>query len=434
VIAVKTMDIRVKAYFVFTTLNSLCDVVSQVDDVIFCGGALLFRIMILCAMMMKIRSEPYNYDCITLAIAVAHGSSALYWIYKAPHTWEANQWSVHTDLVMMIWMLTTLTTTTTTTSTNICTNIETTNSESDKPQQLSISDASVPSMTIHEMFCCYYCAAAFFKWNTHFLNPDGSCATMFMAQHMTYYLPSSLVSLGKLEYLLRVSKPWAPIATIVVESLMGFTITFGRLLRSRFWTRTGLMIILYFHLAVCLTPKPNDISNFGLICGARLVVLLEPKSLLVAVQQYIRPYTCYMTLLVVAIVAYGIQNHFTPLNWSFVSFVPVLMLCQIAVIIESQQQQSVASSSNDGIVTRPIWSRVPTLLAAFYAFGSLILGLQEEATPNMVRFWPLDLFDIVVAVAGASYQFLFPVLQFKSPWWFQSLDSSNGSFVSCICQ
>lgn len=370
------MDIRVKVYFILTTLNSLCDITSQIDDTIFCSIALLWRFMIL-YVMIAWNFEKTHTQLVTIAIAISHGSSALYWIYKAPHTWEANQWSVHTDIVMMIWMLTTLIT-----------------KEAWNSRQQVITDASVPCTTIHEMFCCYYCAAAFFKLNTHFLNPDGSCATMFMAQHTTYYL--SFTSMETLEYILRVSKPWAPIATIVVEGLMGMTISLGRILRNRFWTRIGLMIILYFHLIICLTPKPNDISNFGLICGSRLIVLLEPKSLEVAVQQYIRPYLFYITLLTLPIVAYGIQNNFTSLNWAFVLYMPVLILCQIVTNIESQQQMAPTSrdtkSSDDIHIIRPTWSRIPTVFAAMYAFGSLILGLQEEATPNMVRLCRFILF------------------------------------------
>ena len=359
------MDIRVKAYFILTTLNSVCDITSQIDDAIFCCTALLWRVTIVYTMMVLRNVENTHTPYITCAIAMAHASSALYWIYKAPHTWEANQWSVHTDLVMMIWMLSTLTRTP---------------SKPNARKQV-IEDATAPCTTIHEMFGCYYCAAAFFKMNTHFLNPNGSCATMFMAQHLTYYL-SSFLSADTFESILRTSKPWAPIATITIEAIMGGTIAIGRIFRSRFWTRTGLMITLYFHLMVCLTPKPNDISNFGLICGSRLIVLLEPKSLEIAIQQYLHPNIFNMTMLAVPIVAYGIQNGFTPLNWAFVLFVPVLILCQIATNIERHQE---ISMSNENFVIRPTWSRIPTIFAAIYAFGSLILGLQEEATPNMVR-------------------------------------------------
>lgn len=381
------MDIRVKVYFICTTLNSLCDVTSQIDDTIFCFVALFWRLIILYTMIV-LDIEKTHTKYTTCAIAIAHGSSALYWIYKAPHTWEANQWSVHTDLVMMVWMFTTLTTdidTATATATNSNSSSARTNTKS-KSMQQSITDASVPCRTIHEMFCCYYCAAAFFKLNTHFLNPNGSCATMFMAQHMTYYL--SYMSMETLIDLVRVSKPWAPIATIIMEALMGVTITIGRVLQSRFWTRTGLMIILYFHLMICLTPKPNDISNFGLICGSRLIVLLEPKSLEIVVRQYIRPFVFTISFFVLPMVAYGIQNHFTPLNWAFVLYVPVLIVCQLATRIERQQQtlsNGERKGDDDNSLHRPYWTRIPTTFAVFYAFGSLILGLQEEATPNMVR-------------------------------------------------
>ena len=393
------MDIRVKVYFVLTTLNTLCDVTSQVDEPIFCLLALLWRMITLYAMMAwDFDTKHTKYT--TIAMAMAHGSSALYWIYKAPHTWEANQWSVHTDLVMMIWMVTTLKQ-----DTNMS---DTANSKlklkSAAAPSPTIADASVPCLTIHEMFACYYSAAAFFKLNTHFLNPTGSCATMFMAQHVTYYL--SHVNMESLEHVLRASKPWAPIATIVVEALMGLTITMGRLLRSRFYTRTGLMIILYFHLVICLTPKPNDISNFGLICGSRLIVLLEPKSLEVAIQQCIRPYTFYISLLVLPLVADGIQNDFTSLNWAFVLYIPVLIFCQLATHVESRQSKNEvpnAETNNDGeynAFIRPSWTQIPTIFAAFYAFGSLILGLQEEATPNMVRIFFHSLLRVSCNVAS----------------------------------
>jgi hypothetical protein len=354
------MDVRVKAYFVFTTLNSLFDVIAQVDDTIFCLSAFLWRIVTMVALLY---AEETRTTLVTIAMTMAHASSALYWMYKAPHTWEANLWSVQTDLVMMIWML-----------------LTTIPSKQLQPQP---HDASILCTTIHEMFSCYYCAAAFFKMNTHFLDPDGSCATMFMAQHTTYFL-SPYLSLDSLEHLLRLSKPWAPIATIAVESVMGGTIALGRMLNSRTLSRLGLMVILYFHLMVCLTPKPNDISNFALICGSRLILLLDAQSLEVLAQR-IRPYLIHFTAIIFPIVSYGVHSNFTPMNWAFLFYAHILILCQWATHIECQQKIQAVDVTNI-IISRPMWTKLATVFAASYSFGSIVLGLQEEATPNMVPF------------------------------------------------
>ena len=131
-------------------------------------------------------------------------------------------------------------------------------------------------------------------------------------------------------------------------------------------------------------------------------MLLKPNSLEVAVQKYVRPLILYISLIVLPIVAYGVQNSFTSLNWAFFLYVPVLVLCQLATHVESKEanvsHRGTKSVEDNNTLIRPSWTRIPTIFAAFYAFGSLILGVQEEATPNMVRIFGFHIMSSLLRI------------------------------------
>ena len=74
-----------------------------------------------------------------------------------PHTWESDLWSVQTDLVMALWLL-------------LYGAAENTDSLSE---------------TLHEMFAGFYAAAGLWKFNSDFLDPKASCASVFFSQHVT---------------------------------------------------------------------------------------------------------------------------------------------------------------------------------------------------------------------------------------------------------
>jgi hypothetical protein len=360
ILATMTMeDVRIQTHFALTTFNVALDILFEDEKKSFLAACLLFRLAVLTWMTTTTTTTPTmplakNKAAIRFAMALGHLLSVGYWFQKMPFTWESDVWSWQTDLVVGLWLLF---------------------DRSDKPQNVSLLCSTVTGM-----FCWYYAASGFFKINSHFLDPDASCATVFVVLHTSYYA-GPFLSEETLVDLCRVLKPFGPAFTILVELLMGFLLSVGYILDNRWWLTTGVLFIIYFHLGVCATPEPLDISSFAVQCAARLILVHQPATLKDALSR-IRPYASLWLTLTVLWVSYGVQTNFTALNWAFAGFVPLLALHQMCVSIESPKFSMQSSVS---ILPRTWWSTAAVSLAAFYSFGCLCLGLMEEMTPNMVR-------------------------------------------------
>ena len=357
------------AYFWFTTVHAAA------DAIIFEESGLLV-VMLFCRLVMLVLlkawiSNPSKSRLDDIARRVGFvlplAGAAWYWIGKMPFCWESDLWSVQVDCMITVWIL--------------AYGME--------------SSASIPSDTLQEMFACYYTAAGFWKINSHFLDPKASCATVFMSQHIAAFT-SNILTRSQQVSLAKNLSPYAPIVTIGVELSMGLPLVLGRLSQSRpknrFWTRLGLFIILQFHLAVCVTPEPNNISLFALQCATRLVMILDP----VALQQTaltMQPHWLVLSTLVVVVTIYGIQQTFTPLNWAFAIYIPVMVFLSLAVALEhfnaSKETMAVPLEGQEGKAPpkrqrrRPVWTYMATGAALFYSFGTITLGFMEEASNNM---------------------------------------------------
>lgn len=321
--------------------------------------------------------------------------SNIYWLDKMPFTWESDLWSVQIDTVVIIYAIL----------------MVTDDGDDHKGENTPSGFSCFLSWTVQDMYACYYTAAGFWKINSHFLDPTSSCATVFLCQHL-----ASVAQLVGLEWEAQVSiakflAPTAPIGTVIVELSMGLGLIVGRIAMifdndekhhiSRYWTRIGLRTILFFHLAVCLTPQPNNISLFALQCACRLVLITNEEACEI-VGRYLLglglatskskatspsttppPYGLAILWVATVAVAYGFQREFTPLNWSFLFYVPVMIFLLLTLGVEAaredrQRPQDVATSSK-----RPTWMTLACITAFFYSFGTIVLGTMEEASCNM---------------------------------------------------
>jgi hypothetical protein len=347
------MDARIEAYFWLTTFATGAEIHAEAFAP-FLIGTLLWRVITaywLCRNNNNNKQDGNRNVGRRVAMAISFASTAAYWMNESPTIWDSTLWTIPLDIVMSLWLLST-------------------------PQ---LDNAHVPCETCAEIFCFYYTASGFFKLNSQFLDPDVSCATVFAAQHIAYYL-NGLFSFDTIASVLASVKPYAPLVIVFVELAMGVCISAGRLLHSRRWTFIGLVFIIYFHLAVCLTPRPNDISMFAVKCAARLVVFLDPVGLRQVLDRVKSPTVLpYLTAGATLMVAGGIQQNFTTPNWGFLVYAPMLIFIQ-CTLSQSVEKQDIALSKS---VERPLWTRAAVAFAAFYSFGSIILGLQELATPNM---------------------------------------------------
>jgi hypothetical protein len=351
-------DARIEAYFWGTTLAMVAELHGQDFDR-FLIGALLWRGLTAYWIYHQHQTQEGNRKNVGrshIALAISFASSAAYWMNESPTIWDSTLWTIPLDIVMTVWLLST---------------------------QCPLDDAQVPCETCAEIFCFYYTASGFFKLNAQFLDPDVSCATVFCAQHIAYYLAMGGCSFDTIVSVLAVCKPYAPLVVVFVELAMGVCISAGRLWHSRRWTFIGLLFILYFHLAVCCTPRPNDISMFAVKCGARLVVFLDPMDVRQVLDRVKSPTVLpYLTAAATLLVAGGMQHNFSTPNWGFLVYTALLIFLQYTLLLSPTVKQPRAAVSKH-VFVRPLWTRVAVAVAAFYSFGSIILGLQELATPNM---------------------------------------------------
>mmetsp|Transcript_13659 Transcript_13659/g.33033 ORF Transcript_13659/g.33033 Transcript_13659/m.33033 type:complete len:374 (-) Transcript_13659:71-1192(-) len=96
-------------------------------------------------------------------------------------------------------------------------------------------------------------------------------------------------------------------------------------------------------------------------------------------------------------IAYGYEHEFSPLNWSFLFYVPVMMFLLLTLEVEAsqeqqhQRQQQAEKQDHAKIIDpfvvmpskRPVWMTLAVCIAFFYSFGTIILGTMEEASCNM---------------------------------------------------
>lgn len=234
--------------------------------------------------------------------------------------------------------------------------------------------------TIRDMFAFYYFAAGVWKLNTHFIDPDASCATLFLVQHVAQYI-APLVSWKVAVSVARWAKWMAPTVTLLIELSQGSLLILGMYTPSnRTYERLGILLALTFHLVVCLTPRPNDICGFAVHCAARLIVFCSPQGIVVAWKDWIQPWWNVLMTISVALVAMG-WTWFTPNNWAFALFAAIGGFVFLAVAVEDNANKDPEIPPK--VVVRRWWSWIASFVAFFYAFGGLITGLQEEATPNM---------------------------------------------------
>jgi hypothetical protein len=306
---------------------------------------------------------PLSPRYMRLAMAFALLLHSWHFAGRSPAIWENQSWFVQADVAMACWLIFS-----------------------------NAADADVISRTIKHQYASYYLAAGFWKLNSHFWDPNASCGTMFFVQMIAQYI-SPFVSLETATAIAKLAKPLAPAATLLIEMAVGGLMVVGVVTGSRMFERAGVLLALLFHLAVCFTPKPNDISSFALVCAARLVVFSSKEGVNYAIH-VVRPWWWHIAAVTAVIAAIGIQSSWTPHNFSFAIYIPVAIFVTIAVV-----QESITSKTKKSLGRRTLWTWLAIVVAFFSSFGNLILGLQEQSTPNMFAN---------LKVHGGSNHFLLP--------------------------
>eukprot|EP00977_Amphora_coffeiformis_P005103 scaffold1071_cov166-Amphora_coffeaeformis.AAC.11 len=293
--------------------------------------------------------------------------NALSIAFRVPHTFEVMIWAMQTDATMLFWLV-----------------------------YFSKTGTSVDALcrTIQEMFSWYYLASGVWKLNSHFWDPDASCGTMFFIQLVAHYGPCIISNPSTLIQVAHWAKLIAPAASLMVEVSMGGAKIVGSLLGIRTLEKTGLVLALLFHLMVCILPFPNDISNFALQCGARLIVVASADGCQRTIE-YAKRYGSIWAGLGVCVTALAYNETWSPNTWAFILYVPICTFVIYAVIISKDTGDTVSRSTNGGATnghsSKPIkprswrnrFTNMASTVAFCYSFVGIMLGVTEESTPNM---------------------------------------------------
>lgn len=309
------------------------------------------------------RTKRQLFSCLVerLFIAIPFIISGTVPLLQLPFVWESCIWTAQVDLFMAVALLVA-------------------SSTIEDPGATTRADmAQHAADTIQEMFAVFYFASGFWKINTYFLDTTASCATLFVVQNLAYYIPHRAVAFHLARWLV----PWAPVATILVETAMGLGLMVARGWPTR--TTRALALVLFFHLAVCATPRPNDISIFAVECAARLAVMVPCSGWRGVLGDGRRLWStaAIPTLVVTFILAYGRQHEFTPNNWAFLLFVPIMGLELRAAAAATTNVVQGDATKTCPQSRRPKWMYGGTIIAILYSFVPILLGVMDEALPNM---------------------------------------------------
>lgn len=236
----------------------------------------------------------------------------------------------------------------------------------------------------------FYLAAAFWKINTSFLDARTSCAPMFFLTLLPTlgWTPSHTFA--------SLIRDAAPLMTIVGEASIGVLL----LAPSKRIQRLGVVVALLLHMGISLTPSPNNATPFSLACVVRLLYtqssgfgrVLGGDMLAAALAVAVAAASVTTGVAYLRAVRYNPPVPPAAPDWWIFLYTALSVFCVCAVVEE--EKADVASTAAAAAKTKtkktsmpsplPSWIR-PTFvaLAAFYAFGGPMLGVQDLGASNM---------------------------------------------------
>lgn len=214
----------------------------------------------------------------------------------------------------------------------------------------------------------FYAAAGFWKINTSFLDPRTSCAPIFAVSLISEHCPAWLMHPALIWVAVRAS----PIITILVELGAGVAMA----IPTRRTLLIGLGLTLLLHTGISFTPAPNGIASFSALSVTRMFFLFPEATsrALPEVFNLSKPFSI-ATILTLAVLA-PMTKAVGPQRVPAIFFAGQLVLYVRTMIIAGtlcEPMSLVAARTGEF----PRGSKFLLALAAFYAFGSQVLGLID---------------------------------------------------------
>ncbi|KAJ8602233.1 hypothetical protein CTAYLR_003680 [Chrysophaeum taylorii] len=216
-------------------------------------------------------------------------------------------------------------------------------------------------------------ACGFWKFNTSFLDPRASCASVLTVQLIAAYAPSTPLAATK------ILSDASPLLVAAGETVMGLLL----LVKNRFWQKIGVFLALLLHLGIAFSPFPNQVAVYSVVCLCRLFNVVPATWTLAQNELLSLPKTkagaagraCAYAL--VASSALLNTNPVVKIDWAQPYYVWQCIVCLRAFYLDRDRRllttRPIVIKGNKSLVVG--WSLIG--LAAFYAFGENVLGLVD---------------------------------------------------------
>mmetsp|Transcript_4713 Transcript_4713/g.7103 ORF Transcript_4713/g.7103 Transcript_4713/m.7103 type:complete len:543 (+) Transcript_4713:205-1833(+) len=297
-----------------------------------------------------------------VALALGLMYRVLKFLERAPKIWDSDWWCIQIDTLLAFALVT----------------------------HVNLDQAAT---CIRTMFAFFYFAAGFWKINASFFDPATSCSSVFFLQLYAAYL-QPFVKFSSVKLIAMA----APTITLILELWVGIMMMIHIIFPHR-GRKIACLSAFFLHLAICLTPPPNDISPFALKCAVRLIFFTQARP--INKWSYIRSFLLGATMLFSLLTFFFLFPN-QPKRWAL----PLYLLAAAYISFLLFPDKKISSKTKPNPKILQICS---ALIAYTYAFLTIILGFAEQGTPNMFAN---------LQIHGGSNHFLFPTgLLFHARIW-----------------
>ncbi|KAL1514770.1 hypothetical protein AB1Y20_003856 [Prymnesium parvum] len=261
--------------------------------------------------------------------------------------------------------------------------------------------------------CVFYLAAGLWKLNSAFLEPRYSCASVYLVQLVDAYLPAEL------------GRAAAPLAARLAPALtLGGEVSIGAAFALA--PRLAIVLGLLLHAGIALTPPPNNIAPFGIVCAVRYYWLVAEGGRQ-AWGELIGPWgaahvACGAALLgatrAAGVGVASVQSGAAQLaDWPVGVYGVLASFVARAALLQRRPTRLPAPPG--GLRSRGVHALCGAAYAVLcvamvaYSFGTIVLGALDVSSPNMFSnlrmaggsnhlLWPTGLLQQWHADAGRS--------------------------------
>lgn len=340
-------------------------------------------------------------------VVVTFTSRIIWWLNRAPFLWASETIGGLTDLAVVVHILV---------FGSSGPNGRASSAASAVPADDDETLNNALGTSMRRQVAWFYFFAGFWKLNSSFLDHRYSCASVFMSQLLDAYVPPHLLSPA----LVHAAIVTSPAVTVIVECGIGILMLIGEYSSVHACRTAGVVLALVLHIGIDITPAPHNIANFSHKIGLRYL-WFAPMGCAAAVHEAIaqplRVGSLYVGLGACALAATvatqqpSVWAQWTSSPWDSLRTLDArrvdwhvgahvalsaLLVRGIFRGESSGRARSTAAagtskskviagtgSGGGGASSESFLIHVNTLLCILWSFGTAVLGLTDNATPNM---------------------------------------------------